>query len=179
MGAETFQTILACRSSVAAAAPVATRPARLSLSLIGAGQWNLHSPTRAPVLASPQTFFLPRGCAHALSGLGLQPAVSAAVQPGSLCHLAGDSGFRYLRWLDVTGCDRLTDSEIASALRSGPLPALRSFSAQATEIGGLSLAALSENCPNLAQVDVSACFSVTDAGVAALCGTWLSTPRTK
>jgi hypothetical protein len=110
--------------------------------------------------------------------------------PGRLCSLASA---RALRDLDISGCDKVTDSDVAELILphiapdleatmnalpatitstgdySTPLqpfvPPLESFTARACSLGDSFLATVAASAQNLCELDMSSCFEVTDAGV--------------
>lgn len=76
---------------------------------------------------------------------------------------------RCLQEVHLAGCENVGDWEIAAlAVTCGDT--LTCFQMRAGKIGNLALKALARHCHVLGEIDVSACFGVSDAGVIALCG---------
>jgi hypothetical protein len=75
---------------------------------------------------------------------------------------------RCIREIHLSGCESVRDWEIhALAVNCGKT--LRCFQLRAGSIGNSALEALGKHCHVLGEVDVSACFEISDDGVIALC----------
>jgi hypothetical protein len=75
---------------------------------------------------------------------------------------------RCIREIHLSGCESVRDWEVhALALNCGKT--LRCFQMRAGSIGNSALEALGKHCHVLGEVDVSACFEISDDGIIALC----------
>jgi len=83
---------------------------------------------------------------------------------------------RCLREVHLAGCEGITDWEIqALAVNCGKT--LTCFQMRAGAIGNPALQSLATYCRVLSEVDVSACFGISDDGIIALCQNWRRTER--
>ena len=111
----------------------------------------------------------PHGTFRPLASLDLRCGIRRGVECGVLGRMAACGAMRTLRILDVGGCDRATvDDQLGAALATRAAPRLRALRARASAVGNGTLTALARGCPEIAQVDVAACFAVTDLGVQSL-----------
>ena len=100
-----------------------------------------------------------------LSNCGI--AHSTGLPSGILGFLACFSG-GLLREVDISGCTNISDVDI-KVLAVTCAKALTCLEARACSIGDDALKALGAECTNLAFLDVSACFDITNEGVLSLC----------
>ena len=68
-----------------------------------------------------------------------------------------------LRYLNVRGCEAVSDGAIASLARS--CSRLRSLDVGKCDVTDAGLTALAENCPNLKKLSVKSCEMVSDQGI--------------
>lgn len=94
-------------------------------------------------------------------------AHSTGLPSGMLGFLACFSG-RRLREVNISGCSTVTNFDI-EVLAATCAETLTCLEARACLIGDDALKALGDKCTNLAFLDVSACFEITDVGVMCLC----------
>jgi hypothetical protein len=94
-------------------------------------------------------------------------AHSTGLPSGILGFLACFSG-GLLREVNISGCSNVTNVDI-KILAVTCARALTCLEARACSIGDDALKALGEECINLAILDVSACFDITNEGVMCLC----------
>ena len=75
-----------------------------------------------------------------------------------------------LRDVNVSGCDEVTDADI-KVLATTCANSLTAFKGFGCNFGDDAIKALALNCENLAYLDVSSCYDVTDEGILSLCPT--------
>jgi hypothetical protein len=75
-----------------------------------------------------------------------------------------------LRVVNISGCDKVTDADI-QVLATTCANSLTSFNGFGCKYGDEAIKALASNCENLAYLDVSSCYDVTDVGIMSLCPT--------
>ena len=90
-----------------------------------------------------------------------------SVPAGSLGFIACFSG-GVLREVNISGCERICSVDI-QVLATACANSLTCLEARGCRFGDLALKALGTNCTKLAELDISACFEMTQEGLISLC----------